>query len=109
MPRMAASRLIACRASISTRPRLPTTTTRPRGAGLEERAIRGPVRDAERGALGEGHTRGEGIDLRRRADGTLGVRAGAAGFVAVAGDVHAVAGGDVRDLRADRFDLARAI
>ena len=44
MPRIAASRPIACRASISTRPRLPTTTTRPCLASSAEIAIEVDVR-----------------------------------------------------------------
>ena len=61
----------------------------PRVAALEERAVRGAVGHAERGALGERHVLGQVVHLGGLADRHLGVAAEGAGDGA--GDVDALA------------------
>src|SRR5438445_2363039 len=82
---------------------------RPREGTLVERAIRRAVWNAKRRALAERDPRGKTMELRRYADGALGIRTGSSSGIADAGDVHAIARLEIPDVRADRLHLARAV
>ena len=77
---------------------------RPGMGPMEERAIRGGVRNAECGALRERRSRRQPVDLRCRAHDALAVRARVR-----SGDVHTIADGEPGDAAAERLDFTRSV